>query len=169
METISILNKSFIDGILETARQDLERDGNLLSVIFLKFDNNQVCVVGINMPGTSEERRVAIHAIQQKMAAQGLIQEAVMMVDTWYVAGQDDTGGLSRMPSQHPRRQEAIVIVGRNAANNRSSSVLQPYSHNQTGGLRWHKLAIAQYNQPSDEAIQVMGLLDDLFIAQSVQ
>lgn len=169
METTSILSQSFINGILETARQNLERNGNLLSVIFLKFDDNQVCAVGINMPETPEERRVAVHAIRQKMGTQGLIQEAVMIMNTWYVAGKDASGGLPMMPSQHPQRQEAIIIVGRNADNNRSSTVLQPYSHNQTGGLRWHKLAIAQYNQPSDEAIQVMGLLDDLFIAQSVQ
>jgi len=89
-----------------------------------------------------------------------------MLMDSWYVAGEDMAEGLPTLPSRHPDRQQAILAVGRNANNSHMSLVLQPYQPDEAKGWIWPKPVITHYDQPVDAANRVEGLLDDLFIPQ---
>jgi hypothetical protein len=68
-------------------------------------------------------------------------------------------------PSCHPQRQEAIVIVGRNAPASRYSLLVQPFGRDDEGKPVWRRLAVARYDVPMDEGYQPGGLLDYLFAA----
>jgi hypothetical protein len=92
------------------------------------------------------------------------IQEALIVMNSWFVTIKDADSGLSTAPSQHPRRCEAIVAIGRNAGHTRASMVVQPYVRKEDGGFVWTEPVIAQYDQRTDAVNRVEGLVDDLFI-----
>lgn len=109
-------------------------------------------------------RRIGHHM----RSREGNIQEAVMVVNSWFVAGRDGIDGLSTAPSQHPRRQAAIVASGRNAEDSRHSIVVQPYDVNDDNSVVWLAPMVAHYDHPTNAKNRVIGLVDDLFIPQGV-
>ena len=161
----SILAQEFIDQMLAIARQNLESEGGLTTVVFLRFDDPVVHVMDVNLPETADARYVAIRHLGRQLRRHGQLQEAVMVMDSWYVAGADGANGLHTPPSQHPRGQQAILAVGRNADNSHMSLVVQPYQQAEKGWI-WQKPLITHYDQPADATNRVEGLLDDLFIPQ---
>lgn len=169
MKSISILSQAFIEMLLKQAREQLENDGKLLALLFLRFDDERVVFTREELPEQHEERRRVMRLIGQHMRSRGEnIQEALLVVNSWFVAGRDGVEGLSTAPSQHPRRQAAIVASARNAEDSRYSIVVQPYDVPDDNSLVWREPMIAQYNQPTDVNQRVEGLVDDLFIPQGV-
>lgn len=162
----SILAQGFLDQMLAIARQNLERDGGLTTVVFLRFEDRVVHVMDVDLPETADARFRAIRRLGRQLRCHGQLQEAVMVMDSWYVAGADGADGLHTPPSQHSRGQQAILAVGRNADNSRMSLVVQPYQPDEPKGWLWPKPVITHYDQPADAANRVEGLLDDLFIPQ---
>jgi hypothetical protein len=162
----SILAQGFIDQMMAIARQNLERDGRLTTVIFLRFEDRVIHVVNVDLPETADERYTAIRRLGRQLRCHGQLQEAVMLMDSWYVAGEDMAEGLPTLPSRHHDRQQAILAVGRNADNSRMSLVVQPYRTDEPKGWIWPKPVITYYDQPADDTNRAEGLLDDLFIPQ---
>jgi hypothetical protein len=169
MKSTSALSQELIEILLKLARQQLEYEGKLLALLFFKFDDGRVVLIREELPEQHEERRRVIWRIGHHMRSRGEnIQEAVMVVNSWFVAGRDGIDGLSTAPSQHPQRQAAIVASGRNAEDSRHSIVVQPYDVNDDNSLVWREPMIAHYDHPTDAKNRVSGLVDDLFIPQGV-
>lgn len=62
------------------------------------------------------------------LAAGKRIVEARFLSETWYVdAEKDERLTFEIAPSKHPKRREAITIVGRDAPRTRYSMVIQPF------------------------------------------
>lgn len=169
MKSESILSQEFIEMLLTQARQQLENDGKLLALLFLRFDDERVVFTREELPDQHEERRRLLQRIGQHMRSQGdNIQEALLVVNSWFVVGRDGVAGLTTAPSQHPRRQAAIVASARNAADSRYSIVVQPYDLNDDNSVVWLAPMVAHYDHPTDAKNRVIGLVDDLFIPQGV-
>lgn len=169
MKSISVLSQDFIENMLRIARENLESERTLLTIVFLKLDDGRVSFTGIPMPEIYEDRRRVMQNLRQQIRGRGEdIREALVLMNSWFVDGEDATGGLDMAPSQHPRRQEAIIAIGRNAEHSRASMVVQPYEQNETGRYDWRTPVVAQYDLPTDASNQVVGLVDDLFIPQGV-
>lgn len=169
MKSISVLSQEFIEMLLTHARRQLENDCKLVALLFLRFDDERVVFAKEELPEQHEERRRVMRRIGQHMRSRGEnIQEALLVVNSWFVAGRDGIDGLSTAPSQHPRRQAAIVASGRNAEDSKHSIVVQPYDVNDDNSLVWLEPMIAHYDHPTDAKNRVIGLVDDLFIPQGV-
>lgn len=164
--TKSILQEGFIHSILETARPSLEKDGSLAPVLFVDTGAPEVGVGLLSLANTLEEREAEFLRIgAQFRARQETIHEAVFLSEGWVVRPQEAPGGLRLPPSQHPCRQEAIVIVGRNAKATCHTCVVQPFNRNAANQPVWRELSLATYNEPVEKGKRAVGLLDYLFEA----
>jgi hypothetical protein len=160
----SILAKSSIDAWLREAKANLKNYGHLVPVLFVKFANRQVIPVGLlDLPSTDSHqlKQMLMTLVGQKLRAEnGDIEEAVMIVEGWFVK----EPGMQRIaPSKHPRRQEAICILGRNARKTCTSSVVQPFTRGKQNQPVWSKIPLAVYNESAVDNPTPMGLIDDLF------
>jgi len=160
----SILTKQSIETILATARRNLETDGGVCSVLFVQLASGQREARLVTLPATSEEKRTYFAALGRALRQEGkLIQEAVLVSEGWFVRTNEAPDAFKTPPSQHPLRQEAITVIGRNASGTRVSSVVQPFTRDGENKPIWCQPIFASYNEASDKGYQLCGLIDNLF------
>jgi hypothetical protein len=140
---------------------------------FLGFASGEVTAIPLSTLGpgdTFEERQQAMRRLRQQVSAAGaVIREAVMLLETWYLDAKDAGTRLKTVaPSQHRARKEAIVIVGRDANQTRTTMVMQPFSRDADKRLVWGAPPVAYYNQPPGKDHHFTGLLDYLFFEPDV-
>jgi len=164
MTAMSILAKPSIDVWLKQAKSNLEQDGYLATVLFVKSVSEQLVMVDsalLMLAQNPQQRQLMISAIGKRLVDEiGEISEAVILLDTWTVM---KPGGLNIPISQDPRRQEAITVSGRDARNTRTTSVVQPFLRDDHNRPVWGKIPIAVYNEPTKNNPTSIGLLDHLF------
>lgn len=164
--TESILGKPFIDEMLASAKRDLEQ-GSFESQLVIKLDNFQVVgleLTDFNYTDNQFQRRAILAAIGHALRTNHHhIQEAVMLGGGWIVSGQEPGVGII-LPSQHPARQEAITIMGRNSDKTRETSVIQPFTRNRHHKIEWSELCIAEYNRSVTDQNRMLGIFDALFV-----
>jgi hypothetical protein len=164
MSDISILDKAFIDHILATARRNLECDGKLWPVLFVRFNEGMPVPSLMDFPDTTEERQAYLAAVGSSMRREGkVVREALLLMEGWIVKVRSGAHDLALPPSQHPLRQEAITIMGRDASGTHTSSVVQTFQRNEKNKVIWSEALLASYNQAASQGCQPVGLLDCLF------
>jgi hypothetical protein len=161
----SILAKEFISSILSHAKENLERDRALAPILFLRFQNGDHGIVPLELPKTTEEKEAYFKALGGAFRQAGRsIWEAVFVSETWFVAAEKGaTLSFDVAPSRHPRRKEAITLVGGNAERTRFSMVVQPFSRDRRNRPVLERIAIEEYNVSATEGYKPVGLLDHLF------
>jgi hypothetical protein len=165
----SILTKSFIDLILTSARQNLERDGFLVSVLFVKLVTNKLLIIEMTelmLAETQQQQCLLMTSLAQRFKRHHQeITEALLLSEGYFVSSQEP-GAMQLPPSQHPAGREGCSIFGRNASNTRTTKVVLPVHRNQANRPRLEeKPVIAQYDQPATTGLPMIGLLDYLFPA----
>ncbi len=164
--THSLLVKSYIDIFLKVAKENLERDGDLMAILSVKLADNRIeliQLVDFMFAQNSIERQAVLSELGQQIRdKKGHIHEAVLLSGAWCVTGHP-LEAASAPPSQHPARQEVITIFGRNAENTRSTVVIQPYIQDTQQRFDWQASLIADYNQPVTQATRPLGVIDALF------
>jgi hypothetical protein len=165
-QTPSILAEAFGAPILTLARHNLEKDGKLAPVLFVKQPQRAPLLVGLTLPPEAEERQHYFLRLGHSLRQQGeSVAEALLLMEGWFVSAQQGPLRFDRRPSQHPHRQEAIVLMGRNADHSRVTQVIQPFGRDAHGQPVWEERPLAVYNQPAGQGPQARGLLDYLFAA----
>ena len=160
----SILDKAFIDQILSTAKHNLERDGRLYPVLFVKFGEGAIVPCSIELPATTEEKRAYLASVGWSMRCEGkVVREALLLAEGWFVKVRTGTIDLMMRPSQHPLRREAITIMGRDASGTHTSTVVQAFGRDSVDKPVWTEPVVASYNEPVGLGYQPVGLLDCLF------
>jgi hypothetical protein len=103
-----------------------------------------------------------LHMLGQKLRAEeGSIKEAVLIVESWIVkTTSPDWDKLA--PSEHPAREEAIVILGRNEDKSLSMIAMQPFSRDKQGDPIWKEPTISTSDDGSGYSYK--GILDNLFV-----
>jgi hypothetical protein len=120
----------------------------------------------MDVPNTTEQRQAYFAKIGTRFRRLGQpIQAAVSLAESWVVLAQQAPAALRIPPSQHPSRQEALVVIGRNADNTRTTQVIQPFTRNATSKPVWSAPAIAVYNESVAKGHSAQSLLDELFLA----
>jgi|SRR5581483_4135158 len=165
----SILSQEFAEGILRQAKQNLKKDGALSPMLFLQFKEGEGGIVPLDLPDTHEERAEYFAVIGATFQSQGkVIEEALFLSDTWYVSAEGE-GRLSLdvAPSKHPKRREAITIIGRDAQRTRYTMVVQVYGRDRQHQPVFEPPALAEYNIFGTPTSGPVGLLDHLFAKRS--
>jgi len=137
-------------------------------VLFVQFGNNERMVVQVELASTGDRKQAQMAALGKSLRQTGKdISEAVLVSEGWLVTAQEGKCLLDVPPSQHPDRQEAIVLIGRDAAGGRVSSVIQPFGRDPENKPLWDKPVMATYNQAADHGYRQVSLLDQLFTSIS--
>ena len=166
MLTSSILTKASLEPLLNQARQHLERDDFLVPVLLLNVGAIAPVLTSLTVPPSIEERRAYVSQIGIRFRnLNQTILEAAVLMEAWFVMAKETPAATRVMPSKHPCRQEAIVLIGRNADNTRATQVIQPFTRASDKRLLWSKLPVTSYDQPTGTGTKPVGLLDDLFLA----
>jgi hypothetical protein len=167
MNTASMLTKGIAESLLKVACENLERDGFLIPVLMLNINEKGRLMHMLKaLPNTPEQKQAYFAKIGAHYGYLGqLIREAVLLMESWMVQVQQAPAALRLRPSQHPCRQEVLMLIGRDAANSRSTQVIQPFTRDTTNKLVWSKPLMAIYDEPVKQGHSVQGLLDDLFLA----
>lgn len=161
----SILSQEFVEGILRQARHNLKKDGVLVPMLFLRFKDGEGGMMPLDLPDTHEERRLYFAALGLAFLNAGKkLDEALFLSETWYV-GEDTKQRLSLdvEPSKHPKRREAITIVGRDAPRTRYAMVIQVFGRDHHQQPVFESLPVANYNVFGTPSSGPVGLLDHLF------
>lgn len=162
----SILSRDFIRAVLLGAGANLERDGFLQPVLFLRMQNGKRGIVALDLPEAHPEKEIYFAELGLFIARKsGLLDEAVFVSESWYVSptGEDALAPLS--PSRHPQRKEAIMVSGRNVQETREAFVIQTFGRDDQNRPVPGPIMVEEYHeQPDDEpGLHAVGLLDYLF------
>lgn len=167
MQQPSILTQAVIEPLLKTARQNLVRDGFLIPLLLVDLAAVAPVIVPLDLPTTSEQKQRYFRQLGVQLGRGGhSLQAAVMLSESWFVNAQQAPAVSRFSPSRHPCRQEAIVIMGRNADNTRVTQVITPFVRAENKQLVWGTSPIAVYDEPVKAAGKPIGLLDYLFSGQ---
>lgn len=166
MSENTILSKEHITQNLEVVKSIMENEGRLEPVVFIKLSNGNKIVTSLDTISKTSDSDLKMFylkllkkAIVNKHNAE--IEEAVMLLETWFVTAKDNNY-LSSMPSQHPERKEAIVICGRNKDKSKISFVLQPFEK-RGKKIKWLDKALESYQANKSTSMGFEGLVDYLF------
>ncbi len=166
MQPLSILTQGVLEPLLRTARQNLARDGFLIPFLLVKFAATVPVIVPLDLPTTPEQKQRYFRQLGLQFGRGGqLMQAAVMLSESWFVNAQQAPAASRFLPSAHPCRQEAIMMVGRNADNTRATHVIAPFVRAGNHQPVWGAYPIAVYDEPVKAAGKSIGLLDYLFLA----
>lgn len=162
LEEFTPLGKATLLDLLKDARRNLEKFGTLQPMLFLDLVIGERASCPIAMPDNSAVKYRMFQAIGNQVREQkGAIKDAVLLSETWIVMAKEAPDATKYMPSQHPCRQEAIVLVGRNADKTRSALVIQTFTRDEHNAPVWSEPRVIISDSPKDLAAE--GLLDALF------
>lgn len=162
----SILSRDFVRAILLGAGENLQRDGFLQPVLFLRLQNGKGGIVALELPETHPEKEVYFTSLGLFIARKsGHLDEAVFVSESWYVLPEDTAVYPQLSPSRHPQRKEAIMISGRNAQETREAFVIQTFGRDAQNRPVPGPVEVEEYHDASDAepGLHSVGLLDYLF------
>jgi hypothetical protein len=157
-----ILGRAMLLDLLKDARKTLEEDSTLQPILFIELSIGKGIICPLVMPDNSAGKYRMFQVIGNHVREQkGAIKAAVLLTETWIVMAKEAPDATKYMPSQHPCRQEAIVLVGRNADKTRSAIVIQTFTRDEHNSPVWSEPQVIISDSPQDLAAE--GLLDALF------
>ncbi len=160
----SILDSEFLVRLFVVAKCNLEKDGRLYPVLFVVSRDGRLGTMLLHFPKDSSEKRAYMSKLGEHLRKEaGEIMEAVMLVEGWFVDARTAPSALKYPPSQHPAREEALTLFGRNARGTRSSSVVQLFSRGEGNRPVWGRIVNEAYNEPTSSDHWADSLLDCLF------
>ena len=166
MTNDSILAQTFLHQVLLVAERNLEKDGVLFPVLFLRFGQGVPNVIILKLGHTTEEKLAEMALLGESLRRAGKsILEALMLCEVWFVKSPKDAEALTIPPSEHPDRKEAIVLFGRDQTGERASMVVQPFVRDVANKPLWDSERLEEFNQGPNRRYHFVGLLDQLFIS----
>jgi hypothetical protein len=157
-----LLEKATLLTLLGDGRRDIEGTGSLQPLLFIELSNGEGLVSSLEMPDDTEIKYRMFQVIGNDIREKnGTIKDAVLLSETWIVMANEAPDATKYMPSQHPCRQEAIVVIGRNADKTRSALVIQTFTRDEHNAPVWSEPRVIISDSPQDLAAK--GLLDALF------
>lgn len=124
----SLLTQSRVNDLLAQACQNKENDQQLMPVVFLANGTKDLRILPLpDLAADADARRAQFYAIGKKYSD---TSEAVFICESWVAPPQ----GVA--PSEHPGREEALMLSGRNQINTKRLFILQRFEHTDTG-ISW--------------------------------
>jgi hypothetical protein len=164
MNAYSILAEEFVEKVLIIAKRNLETDGYLAPVLFVRTESGEANLIPLRLPRTPDQKQLYFRALGSSLRHSGkLIQEALMLSESWFVQAKKSPEAWNIRLSQHPDRKEAITALGRNVDRSRYTSVVQPFDRTERDKLSWATPEVTLYNEPCGNGSFPIGMLDYLF------
>ena len=168
MTNKTILGQRLVEATLRSARQELEREGVLQPVLYVLIVGDTALEMPLTLPDTPELKAKYFFGIGRHLSERGLQpREAVLVSESWFVAVQQAPAAMDFPPSEHPSRQEAIVLIGRSADNRRFTQVVQPFTRDKHNRPVWQAMPMAVFDETQTPEQSSTGLLDHFFAAVS--
>jgi hypothetical protein len=162
LEESNLLKEATLLDLLNKERSTLELNGAIQPMLYMELSIHKWIICPLEMPDNSVEKYRMFQTIGNDVREQdGAIKNAVLCCETWIVMAKEAPDATKYMPSQHPCRQEAIVLVGRNADKTRSALVIQTFTRDEHNAPVWSEPQVIISDSPQDLAAK--GLLDALF------
>ena len=162
-EESNILGKTTLLDLLKEARNNLEGDGTLQPMLFIELSIGKGIILPLEIPNDSAVKYRMFQSIGNHVREQkGAIKDAVLLCETWIVEAKEAPDATKYMPSQHPCRKEAIVLVGRNADKTRSAIVIQTFTRDEHNAPVWSDPQVS-ISKSYTKGMVAKGLLDALF------
>jgi len=166
-EAESILEREFVESVLDRAKEYLMQDDSFEPAIFLQFENqDRATIVLKGFPNSVAGRQACVASIGRSMHRAGKrIEEALFVSESWFVSRKKpEQFSPDVRPSQHPNRKEGIIIVGRNADRMRQTFVIQPFNRDIELLPVFIDKEVEEYNTPvGNNGLRGDGLVDYLF------
>ncbi len=160
----SILEKEFVDSILESAKEELRIEGTLSPTLFLRLESGKRVTLPVSLHESDEDRQFYLATLAKSFAGIGQpVEEAVFLVTGWYVESEESKDNRRIVPSRHPKRQEVLSLVGRNTDRTSCTLVIQPFRRNQKREILFENLVAAEYAVSTGKATEAVWFLDPLF------
>ena len=162
-EETTLFQKETLLGILQEGRKNLEQAGSLQPVLIIELSNGKGFISFLEMPDDTATKYRMFQTIGKKIhAEQGTIKDAVLLTESWIVEAMNAPDATKYMPSQHPCRKEAIVLVGRNVDQTRSAIVIQTFTKDEHNAPVWSEPQVS-IRKSNTKGMVAKGLLDALF------
>ena len=160
----SILTQEFVEPILAVTKEFLKYNDHLGPALFLRMENEERSIVPLthfdDLKSMAERKEYFI-SLGLSIRLSGMrIREAILVSEVWYVEPEEDA--LDAPPSKHPKRKEAISIVGRDSEGVRFIHVLQPFSRDDQN-FPVYEAVEADFNVEFEEGNYPTSLIDHLF------
>jgi hypothetical protein len=157
----SLLTREYVQGILNIETGCLDKGISCVPKVLVKLHSGKSGILTIpEMGSDSNRKRLIFYALGRKLRAEhGGIREAVFIVDSWIIDA-STPGSTKFAPSQHPAREEAIVIVGRNEDKSCSLIAIQPFDRDKKEKPIWQEPIISI---SGEGGYSYEGILDDFF------
>lgn len=150
----SLLTQAKVNEVLARAYQLKQRDQVVPPIVLLATNTGKERILPLpEFSADALARQAQFQAIGQKYPDTA---EALFVCDTWMVIMGNAVGELDVPPSQHPNRQETLLVVGRNRDKTKTIVVNQIYT---PAGKRF----IWQTSEISTEPGSLEGLVDFIF------
>ena len=125
-----MLTQDFIEPILVVTKEFLMTRDHLGPALFIRLENDEqgiVPLIDLDDLKSTEERQEYFSSLGLSIRLSGMrIREALFVSEVWYIEPEEEED-LDIPPSKHPKRKEAISIVGRNSEGTRFIHVLQSF------------------------------------------
>ena len=158
-----LLEKKVLLNLLKDGRTSIEESGTLRPMLFIEMSNGAGIICPLMMPDESEEKYQMFYTLGKQIRSKlGSFQNAVTMLETWTVNAKEAPDATKYPPSQHPCRQEAIVLIGRNADKTCSAIVIQTFTKDEHNAPVWSEPQV-MISDIGEEGVVAKGLLDALF------
>jgi len=162
----SLLTRTFMTTVLSIAKANLERENHLVAMLFVQGSvesrgDRATAVPLLDLPGDAAQRHLYFLNWGSRLRRElGELAEAVYLGETWWAPTSiHDIRKVA--PSAHPDRQEAILLVGRNATNTCQAVLLQSFTRDRLHTPVWGDIPFETYGKTDD--LRFLGLLDSLF------
>ena len=162
----TFLHEECIKEFIKTAKEEFNPEGVCPPQLYVMFDSGEgIYTYLTNMPLDPDARYKRMCAFGLKLRSEyGSIREALYIAETWTTNAK--VPGFNKIrPSQHPAREETIVIIGRNHDKSCSAVAIQPFSRDKKGAPIWKTPTISISREQGDLTFE--GILDALFIDES--
>ena len=159
----TILTEENLRKIIAMEKRLLMQDGSLSPRLLVVNGSGERTMIGLpELPSNSDVKAMMLRAIGLKLRTEhGGIREALFIAESWMTTAKaPDANKIP--PSQHPAREEIILIVGRNEDRSRTAFAIQPFSRDDNGQPIWTEPTITLSQEQGKLTFD--GILDDLFI-----
>ena len=158
----SLLNREFVEDGIRFEKESLEEGRSSITKMFVRFHSGESFVVYLpDLPNDGDKKRMILYGLGTRLRAEnGCIREALFISEAW-MTNSTNPGYYKVAPSEHPAREEVIIIVGRNEEKTLSIMAIQPFSRDSEDAPVWKELRISISEDRSKLTHE--GILDDFF------
>lgn len=162
----SILEKEFVESVLESARETLRAEGALTPALLLQVQSGKDIRLPVSLENSDDEREFYFATLSKSL--EGIAQpitESLLVVTGSYAASPESKRRRVR-DKQEQKKYPVLSVAGRNRENTRFTCVLQFFRRIQDREFLFGDFIAAEYAVSDGKAKEATWFLAPLFLAR---